>query len=63
MPSPRAYTFYQSMIKAVKMAEDGEILVDNVWTHSYNRDNNWRNAFTEALSRPSNYGRGYIKWG
>ena len=62
MPSPRADTFYQSMHKAVAMVEQGDLILDNVWTHSYNRDTNWRNAFMEALSRPGNYGRGYILW-
>ena len=62
MPRPRADTFYQSMHKAVAMVEQGDLILDNVWTHSYNRDTNWRNAFMEALSRPGNYGRGYILW-
>ena len=44
------------------MVAQGKIELDNVWTHSYNRDTNWRNAFMEALSRPGNYGRGYILW-
>ena len=62
MPSPRADTFYQSMHKAVAMVEQGDLILDNVWTHSYNRDTNWRNAFMDALRRPKGYGRGYIKW-
>ena len=62
MPSPRAPCFHTSMRRAVSMVQQGDLVLDNVWTHSYNRDNNWRNAFMEALSRPGNYGRGYIKW-
>ena len=62
MPSPRADTFYQSMHRAVGMVQQGDLILDNVWTHSYNRDTNWRNAFMEALRRPDNYGRGYISW-
>jgi len=62
MPSPRAGTFYQSMMHSVSMIEEGQIHVDNVWTNCYNRETNWNDAFTDALNRPNNYGRGYIKW-
>jgi len=62
MPSPRAECFHSSMRRAVAMVEQGDLVLDNVWTHSYNRDTNWRNAFMEALTRPNNYGRGYISW-
>ena len=62
MPSPRAPCFLQSMRRAVSMVQQGDLVLDNVWTHSYNRDTNWRNAFMDALRRPEGYGRGYIKW-
>ena len=62
MPSPRAPCFLQSMRRAVSMVQQNTLTLDNVWTHSYNRDTNWRNAFMDALRRPEGYGRGYIKW-
>ena len=62
MPSPRAETFISSMSDAVNLIDNGKITLDNVWTHSYNRDNNWQQAFDEASKRPGNYSRGYISW-
>lgn len=62
MPSPRAPCFLQSMRRAVSMVQQDTLTLDNVWTHSYNRDTNWQKAFTDANDRPKGYGRGYIKW-
>lgn len=62
MPSPRANSFMTSMKKAVHMVETGKLTLDNVWTNCYSRSNNWQSAFTDAVKRTSNYGRGYISW-
>ena len=62
MPSPRAECFHASMRRAVSMVAQGKIELDNVWTHSYNRDTNWQSAFTDANERPEGYSRGYIRW-
>jgi len=62
MPSPRAETFISSMSDAVELIDNDKITLDNVWTHSYNRDNNWQQAFADAVKRPGNYSRGYISW-
>jgi threonine dehydrogenase-like Zn-dependent dehydrogenase len=62
MPSPRAETFHNAMKSATKMVSQGKINLDNVWTNSYNRETNWKQGFSDALNRPANYSRGYIKW-
>jgi threonine dehydrogenase-like Zn-dependent dehydrogenase len=62
MPSPRAETFHNAMKSATKMVSQGKINLDNVWTNSYNRETNWKQGFSDALDRPENYSRGYIKW-
>ena len=62
MPSPRAETFHNAMKSATKMVSQGKINLDNVWTNSYNRETNWKQGFSDALDRPANYSRGYIKW-
>lgn len=62
MPSPRADTFHTAMKLATEMVTDGRIELDNVWTKSYNRNNNWQQAFEDATNRPTNYQRGYITW-
>jgi len=62
MPSPRAETFHNAMKSATKMVSQGKINLDNVWTNSYNRETNWKQGFSDALNRPENYSRGYIKW-
>ena len=62
MPSPRAPCFLQSMRRAVSMVQQDTLILDNIWTHSYNRSTNWQQAFEDANNRPKGYGRGYIKW-
>jgi len=62
MPSPRADIFHTAMKLATEMVTDGRIELDNVWTKSYNRNNNWKQAFQDANNRPENYQRGYITW-
>jgi len=62
MPSPRAETFHSAMKLATRMVAQGKIELDNVWTREYNRETNWQQAFSDALTRPEGYNRGYIKW-
>ena len=62
MPSPRAETFHSAMKQATRMVAQGKIELDNVWTRGYNRETNWQQAFSDALTRPEGYSRGYIKW-
>lgn len=62
MPSPRAETFHDAMKLATRLVAQGRIELDNVWTKSYNRSTNWKQAFTDANNRPENYQRGYIIW-
>lgn len=61
-PSPRAETFIQAMYLAVTWTEIGKLNLDNIWTCSYSRKNEWQQAFNDAVNRPSGYSRGYIKW-
>ena len=62
MPSPRAECFHSSMNRAVNIIAEGKLTLDNVWTNCYSRQNDWQNAFTDAVTRTQGYGRGYIKW-
>lgn len=61
-PSPRAKTFKQAMNLAVTWTEFGKLTLDNIWTKGYNRNNEWTQAFEDAVNRPEGYSRGYIKW-
>lgn len=61
-PSPRNENFYQCMKNAVWMIENGYLNVDSFWTRGYNRDTEWKQAFTDGVNRPNGYSRGYIKW-
>ena len=61
-PSPRNPGFYQCMKQAVEWIENGELVVDDFWTREYDRDTEWQQAFEDAVNRPKNYSRGYIKW-
>ena len=47
---------------ATRAIQTGKIELDNLWTKSYNRELNWRQAFSDALNRPEGYSRGYIEW-
>ena len=60
--SPRTPKFIDAMYQARSMIENGQLNVDKFWTRSYNRNNEWEQAFTDGLNRPINYSRGYIKW-
>ena len=61
-PSPRTPKFIDAMYQARSIIENGQLNVDKFWTRSYNRNNEWEQAFTDGLNRPINYSRGYIKW-
>lgn len=61
-PSPRNDNFYNTMQLAVEWVRVGKLKVDHFWTHSYDRDLNWRDAFAEGLERKIGYNRGYICW-
>lgn len=61
-PSPRTTSFYNCMLEAVELIENGSINVDTLWTKSYNRETEVELAFTEGLNRKPGYGRGYIEW-
>ena len=61
-PSPRAATFTQAMNLSVTWVQIGKLDLDNIWTRSYNRTNEWQQAFADAVNRPAGYSRGYIKW-
>lgn len=61
-PSPRTDRFYDCMKDAAIWIERGDIVVDNFWTRSYNRNTEWQQAFADGKDRPSGYSRGYIKW-
>ena len=61
-PSPRAPTFYESMLLSKSWIEKNTLSVDNFWDRSYNRNNEWQQAFEDADNRSDNYGRGYIVW-
>lgn len=62
-PSPRAPEFKQAMNLAVNWVQLNRLDLDNVWTRGYNRENEWQQAFSDAVNRPAGYNRGYIKWG
>lgn len=61
-PSPRTERFYDCMKDAAIWIENGDMVVDNFWTRSYNRNTEWQQAFADGQDRPNDYSRGYIKW-
>jgi len=61
-PSPRTDKFYQCMVDAEYWITNGDIVVDTFWSKCYNRQTEWQQAFTDGLTRPAGYSRGYIKW-
>lgn len=61
-PSPRNDKFYQCMVDAEYWITNGDIVVDTFWSKCYNRKTEWQQAFTDGLTRPAGYSRGYIKW-
>lgn len=61
-PSPRTDGFYKCMQDAAYWVEMGDIVVDTFWSKEYNRDTEWQQAFTDGVTRPAGYSRGYIKW-
>ena len=50
------------MQDAAYWVEMGDIVVDTFWSKEYNRDTEWQQAFTDGVTRPAGYSRGYIKW-
>ena len=61
-PSPRTEKFIKCMEYAKFWIERGHLNVDNFWTQAYNRNTDWKQAFTDGMNRPSGYSRGYIIW-
>ena len=61
-PSPRSPTFARAMEDAALLVQQNEINVDKFWTKGYNRDTEWRLAFTDSNERKAGFGRAYIKW-
>jgi NADPH:quinone reductase-like Zn-dependent oxidoreductase len=61
-PSPRTPVFYSCMLIGVDWIKNGKLTVDHFWSKGYNRNMNWQGAFTDGLTRPHNYNRGYIIW-
>ena len=61
-PSPRTNKFYCCMKDAEQWITNGDINIDSFWTKGYNRDTEWQQAFSDALTRPAGYSRGYIYW-
>lgn len=61
-PSPRANGFITAMLNAETWISSNKLVIDNFWTKSYSRDNEWTQAFDDGVNRPNNYNRGYIRW-
>lgn len=61
-PSPRTNSFYDAMLLARDWVSMGTLQVDHFWTKGYSRNSEWQQAFADAVNRPQNYSRGYIKW-
>ena len=61
-PSPRSSCFLEAMEQAKLYVESGYLSIDKFWTNCYDRNSEWEKAFSDALDRPSNYSRGYLKW-
>lgn len=61
-PSPRDSRFIDSLRAAEFYVRNEHIVVDKFWTQAYNRDSEWKQAFTDSKNRPIGYSRGYIQW-
>lgn len=61
-PSPRTKNFYDAMLLARDWISNGTLQVDQFWSKGYDRNSEWQQAFADAVNRPQNYSRGYIKW-
>ena len=61
-PSPRTDKFYRAMVTARDMIQSKKLSVDMFWSKLYNRDTEWADAFSDAVSRPAGYSRGAIYW-
>jgi D-arabinose 1-dehydrogenase-like Zn-dependent alcohol dehydrogenase len=61
-PSPRTKSFYDAMLLARDWISNGTLQVDHFWSKGYSRNSEWQQAFEDAVNRPQNYSRGYIKW-
>jgi len=61
-PSPRSPSFTNSMEQAALMVQQKEINVDRFWSKGYDRDTEWKNAFSDSKNRKPDFGRAYIRW-
>lgn len=61
-PSPRTDNFHHSMLLAKHLIESGKLTVDQFWSRGYNRNTEWKKAFSDATNRDRSYSRGYIYW-
>jgi threonine dehydrogenase-like Zn-dependent dehydrogenase len=61
-PSPRTELFYDAMLLAREWVSNGSLVVQQFWSKQYDRDDEWQQAFEDAVNRPNGYSRGYIKW-
>ena len=61
-PSPRTNKFYDCMVLAEQWITNEQLNIDNFWTRGYNRETEWKDAFTDGLKRSPGYSRGYIYW-
>lgn len=61
-PSPRASTFHASMMRALQLVENNRDTIDKFWTRGYDRDSEWKQAFSDSLNRPPGFSRAYIVW-
>lgn len=62
LPSPRSSNFHSSMILARNWIQNNTLKVDQFWTQGYDRENEWKKAFEDSMSRTSNFGRAYLVW-
>lgn len=61
-PSPRSRGFYDRMLEARDMIQSGKLNLDGMWSHAYNRDTSWEEAFEDADQKPVGFQRGYLVW-
>lgn len=61
-PSPRNEKFYDAMVMAVDLIDNGVFETSTLWTKSYDRDTSVHQAFDDGVNRPHSYSRGYIQW-
>lgn len=61
-PSPRTDKFYQCMKDAEYWITNGKLKVDSFWSKGYNRETEWKQAFSDSLTRTNNIRRAYLYW-